>query len=135
MHIFVCLDQKNGMMFFGKRQSKDRFLRAHMLKSIGASSLWMNSYSAGQFEDLTAQICISEAFLEKAQKGEYCFVEDQNIWCWAPLIEDIIVYRWNRVYPADLFFPEKLLSGRKMVHSEVFTGYSHDEIIREVYVL
>lgn len=135
MHIIVCLDQKNGMMFLGKRQSKDRVLRAHMLQISCGASLRMNAYSAGQFEEPSFNIRIMDDFLETAQKGDYCFVENMDVLQWEERIEDIIVYRWNRIYPASMYFPEKLLSSRNLIQKEIFAGYSHDEITQEVYAL
>lgn len=135
MHIIVCLDQKNGMLFHGRRQSKDRFVRAHMLQTVGTAPLWMNSYSAKQFEELCNVICVSDQCLDAAQKSEFCFVEDQDILPWKSSVEDIIVYRWNRIYPASTYFPEELFAVRKLSHTQTFPGYSHDEMIQEVYTL
>ncbi len=45
MKIIVCIDDKNGMMFNHRRQSKDREVRRDMLSYIGHHRLWMNEYS------------------------------------------------------------------------------------------
>ncbi len=76
----VCLDQKNGMYFNERRQSRDRYVIRDIL--------------------------------------------DQSE------MEKLIVYRWDKVYPAD----HRLnLSGWKLIGTLEFMGYSHDKIVKEVY--
>ena len=50
MNIAVCLDDKNGMLFCGRRQSKDQYLRQQLLERSKPNALWMNGFSAKQFE-------------------------------------------------------------------------------------
>ena len=95
MKIIVCVDNQNGMMFNHRRQSQDRVLRKRILELTGGEKLWMNAYSKKQFED-SSNICVSEEYLEHAETGEYCFVEDQDITPYAARIEKIILFRWNR---------------------------------------
>ena len=130
MHLIVCIDERNGMSFQGRRQSSDRLLREDMLALVGDGILWMSPYSGAQFED-RANIRADENFLTLAGDGEYCFCET----CLpAGKIESIILYRWNRHYPADLHFPQQLLDSRLQVQVTEFPGFSHETITREVYV-
>lgn len=135
MNIIVCLDDKNGMLFNKRRQSADRQLRSQMLSFIGENTLWMNAYSASQFPSLPATAKVEEEYLCHAAEQDYCFVEDN---CWEQYAADvntIIVYRWNRVYPADTRFPAEQLTRRKLVSSTDFAGFSHDKLTQEVYSL
>ena len=50
-------------------------------------------------------------------------------------IENLILYRWNRHYPADLHLPRELPEQRLLVQVTEFPGFSHENITREVYVL
>ncbi len=131
MHLIVCVDEKMGMCFAGRRQSKDRLLRQDMLALAGDAPLWMAPYSAGQFDAPAENIRAEEDFIEKAGQGEYCFCELQ-----LPQsgVETIIVYRWNRHYPADQVFPEEWLRCRRLKESREFAGSSHEKITREVYL-
>ena len=71
---------------------------------------------------------------DRAGSGEYCFVEDQDILPYEDELESIILFQWNRSYPADFHFPADILShGWTMTESEEFEGSSHEKIIREVY--
>lgn len=138
MKIIVCLDDKNGMLFNRRRQSRDSALRQHILNMCADGVLWMNRYSAAQFsgEDAGKDIIVAEDFLDKAGPQDYCFVENMDISAYASCVEQVIVYRWNRVYPRDMTFPEKLFSSRwKLVSREDFPGNSHEKITWEVYEL
>ena len=139
MKIVVCLDDHGGMLFNHRRQSKDSALRQNMLNMCNDGALWMNSYSAAQFSNEETGkdiIVVAEDFLDKAGSLDYCFVENTDISAYASLVKQVIVYRWNRDYPRDMTFPEKLFSSKwKLISREDFPGNSHDKITREVYSL
>ena len=50
MRLIFCIDDKGGMMFFGKRQSKDSVLRNWIVNYAQGAKLWMSLYSAKQFD-------------------------------------------------------------------------------------
>ncbi len=135
MIIIACLDDAGGMMFHNRRQSKDRVLRDTILKEVGEGKLWMNGYTQKQFDDEQQQnIMIDEEFLEKAGAGDFCFVENVDIMPYAEKIERVILFKWNRSYPGDFFFPLDFLSDKfTMTKTEDFAGYSHEQITKEVY--
>lgn len=136
MRIIVCLDDKNGMLFGTRRQSKDRLLRQDLLQMTQNARLWMNTYSAGQFSEEAPQIRVAEDFLEKAGPGDWCFVENESVKPVADQVEQVVIYRWNRVYPATVRFPAELFSGKwKLTEHGDFPGSSHETITKEVYDL
>ncbi len=135
MHLIVCLDDRDGMTFVGRRQSMDRLLRARMLQTVGSAKLWMNSYSARQFEEPTDSISVDEDFLTKAGTEDYCFAENVDITGCLEKIRNVIIYRWGRVYPSDVTFPTQILSAREKIRETAFPGSSHEKITEEVYVL
>ena len=50
-------------------------------------------------------------------------------------IEKIVLFRWNRKYPADFYFDIELEgSGWRMTEVGEFSGFSHKKIIKEIYV-
>ena len=79
------------------------------------------------------QIRVEEDFLQKAGEGEYCFAEDADLSGEEERIQEIYLYRWNRDYPADVYFPVDL-SGWNCVETKEFAGSSHEKITRERYV-
>lgn len=133
MNVIVCLDDKNGMMFNGRRQSRDRLLCQRVQRMTAGGVLRMGPYSAPLFPaEETPQAVVSADFLAQAGAGEYCFVEDVPLAPWAEKVERLIVLRWNRVYPADLRLDLPLASWRR-TQTEDFPGSSHEKITMEVY--
>ena len=131
MKICLCIDKEKGVMFFGKRQSRDRIQRDEMLKLVGKNKLWMSSYSAPLFEGAD-NVIVDDEFLTRAPTGDYCFIEGQDFDL--SLCEAVIVYNWNRHYPADKFFPYDLKKeGFKLVSKRSFVGSSHEKITEEIY--
>ena len=58
-----------------------------------------------QFEEEGyGNITVDEKFLQKAESGDYCFVEDIDVEPYIDYIDELILIRWNRVYPADFYF-------------------------------
>lgn len=139
MKLIVCIDEKNGMMFNHRRQSQDRVLRDDIRKECQGSILRMNAYSAGLFEkdadvETMVQIFSSEDFLAQASEDDCCFVEDQDISLWLEQADTVILYQWNRHYPADLYFTAELSEDTwQMERQEDFVGSSHEKITKTVY--
>ena len=135
MNLFLCLDDKNGMLFNHRRQSMDRILREDMLAYTEHKVLWMSPYTAGQFAELPTHVRIADDPIGAAGEGAYCFVERNDWTKAADQIQDVIVYRWNRVYPAGVRFPQSELDRRRLINTVEFVGSSHDRITREIYRL
>ena len=139
MKLIVCIDEKKGMMFNHRRQSQDRVLRDDIRKECQGSVLRMNAYSAGLFEkdadvETMVQIFSSEDFLAQASEDDCCFVEDQDISLWLEQADTVILYQWNRHYPADLDFTAELSEDTwQMERQEDFAGSSHEKITKTVY--
>lgn len=129
----LCIDDRGGLMFNRRRLSQDRALRADLLREAGGRRLWMSAYSRRQFED-GAEITVDEDFLQKAGAGELCFVEGAALLPYLERMEGLILYRWNRRYPADVYLDLKL-SAFRLCASEEFPGHSHEKITKEVYCL
>lgn len=133
MIVAVCVDEKNGMMFHHRRQSQDRVLRENLLQECGEKKLYMNGYSGNLFK-ASGGIVVSENFLGEAKEGEFCFVEDAVIEDYLQRIEAVILYKWNRRYPADVYFTLDLSDEKWMLErTEEFKGSSHERITKEVY--
>ena len=131
MNIIVCLDDNFGMLFNKRRQSKDR----RVLEDIAnfTDELWISPFSETLFLESSCEIKVDCCFLEKASPKEYCFVEADIVAPYIDKVEQIIIYKWNRKYPADFKFDIALESWRKVEQKE-FAGFSHEKITKEVYV-
>ena len=134
MIIMTVVDNHGGLCFNQRRQSQDRKLRQRMLEIAGARGIWMDSYSASMVTEEADRIHTADDFLEQAGCGDFCFVEDKAVLPYADRIEQIILFRWNRAYPADMYFDITLDSPWKLQESHDFSGFSHDTNTEEVYV-
>ena len=108
MQVIVCVDDNGGMMFNKRRQSRDRVLCEY------------------------DRIVVSENYLEEASGEDFCFVEKEPLKAFENEIKKLIIFKWNRVYPADQYLdidPEKMTK----VQEEEFVGFSHEKITMEVY--
>ena len=129
MQVIITVENRNGMLFNHRRVSRDQKVSERILAYCKEKKLWMNAYSAKLFEN-NPQIRVSETFLE--QKDAICFVEDQDVTPYLPEIDTIILFHWNRDYPADFFFTVDLSEWNR-IHQEEFAGKSHEQITMEVY--
>lgn len=135
MKLIVCLDERKGMMFNHRRQSRDRVLIENLLEMVGEERLWIAPYSATLFEGKEKMPSISERFLEEADRGDWCFLEDRSCASVISRMEEIVIYWWNRHYPADLSFDIDISGeGFRLQKREEFVGSSHERISKEVFV-
>lgn len=132
MILICCVDDTGGMAFNNRRQSRDRALLSDMNSLCREKTLWMNAYSAKLFDETWENVAVDEAFLEKAGGGEFCFVENIPLSKIPGNTEELILYKWNRRYPADCCL-EADMSGWQMCECTEFQGYSHEKITRERY--
>lgn len=131
MKLIVCLDERRGMAFNHRRQSRDRMLTEDLVKTVGNARLFVMPYSASLFDGYPTDLVISEDPMKKASDGDFCFLEtvspttDKDI-------SELILYHWNRHYPSDIRF---LLDTAtfSLVSSADFVGFSHEKITKEVW--
>lgn len=135
MIVIVCLDDKGGMMFNHRRQSRDKSLCVRILRLTKHSILHMSHYSTRLFSDLNPpDLAVSDTFLRDAGNGDFCFVEDAALAPVEKRIEKLIIFKWNRTYPADRYFDLKLYEGAwHLALSSDFAGCSHERITMEVF--
>lgn len=134
MILMVVVDDNNGMMFNHRRQSQDSVLRERILQMSEKSVLWINGYTEKQFGDIPSYVRVSDALLNEAANGEFCFIEDMGVASYSENIEEFIIFRWNRKYPGDMkldFLPQD--HGMELVESEDFKGSSHEKITMEIW--
>ena len=132
MILIVCLDDKGGMMFNNRRQSSDKVVISKIAEITQGSKLWLNNYSQSLFDQAHLPLAVDDDFLQKAGGGEFCFAENADIAQYTLKIEKIYLFRWNRHYPADFYFPVDLIDYKLIARSD-FLGNSHEKITLEVY--
>lgn len=132
MTLVVCLDDGQGMMFNHRRQSRDRVLVAELLETVGGRRLFISPYSAPLFPPDAENITVTDDPCAAAGEGDFAFVEDSDPDPHWGKVSTLIIYRWNRAYPADTRFTCDL-TGFRMTDATAFTGSSHDNINKEIW--
>ena len=123
MTLMVCVDDKMGMAFNRRRQSRDRAVIEDMVRLAGGKPIAMAEKSRELFEGAGCAVEEGAAFR---------FIEFEAPSAYAERAETIVLYRWNRRYPADLRFDIDL-SRYTLTETVEFPGHSHEKITREVY--
>ena len=134
MIAILCIDSQNGLMFNHRRQSRDRRVLEDVQQLCAEKPLMMNAYSSRLFLQQGFQhLTVLPDFLERAAPGDFCFIEGDSLIPFQDKLEQLILYCWNRVYPADVLFDPSLLHGLTLKETTEFSGSSHKIITRKVY--
>ena len=134
MKIIACIDDNNGMLFGGRRQSRDKLLIADIISNLNdGESLCVFDYSVSLFANFSDRIKIISD-IEQAEQNSAVFIEKEKISLFEQYADTIVIYKWNKVYPADFWFDVDLNNGNwTLSGSYEFEGNSHKKITREVY--
>lgn len=145
MVMIACVDEKNGLMFNHRRQSRDSVVCRDILQECSGKKLYMSAYSSRLFAETEGteaeeigtegtEITISEDAMNQAGEEDACFIEDTVITGFEERIQKVILYKWNRRYPADQYLALDLADGSwKLLQAVDFKGSSHEKITKEVY--
>ena len=131
MTVYFCLDDRGGLLFNGRRLSRDAAVLADLAVGI-PEEVTIDGFS----EKLIASAGIPYVLTEEAlPKGCRFFLENRDPAEVLPLAEKIVIYRWNRHYPSDLRWEGSPADyGFSMTETMEFPGKSHEKITKEVYV-
>ena len=132
MTLVICVDDRDGVSFCGRRLSSDRAVRRHLLSLAGSAKLYMTAYSASEFLDDSDRVCVAEDFYIKADSVSFCFLENSDPEDALQHAQRLILYRWNRRYPSDVKLPDISVCWH-LVDTGAFEGFSHPAITWEVY--
>lgn len=143
MKIILCVDDKMGLSFNNRRQSRDKFLIDYLCNNLKDYSMVINNYSVNLFKNYINNkdyniTVISDEELENYLNNEnvYYFSEKSIYFLkYKEQIDEIILCRWNRLYPSDLVCPNINDINSKFILKEKIEiiGNSHDNITIEYY--
>ncbi|MBO5882899.1 MAG: ribonuclease Z [Clostridia bacterium] len=133
MKLIVCLDERGGMEFNKRRQSRDSRLIEDMLMLTEPSVLYISEYSKLLFPD-NERVTVTDdtTFFMKESAEDYYFMEKKLPDLKSYPISELIIYHWNRHYPSDVWF-DLDLSLFELCEIKDFEGSSHEKITREVF--
>lgn len=134
MIAIVAVDDNLGMMFNNRRQSKDVYLREHIIKMCENSTLWINDFTVKQFNTpLPSNIIVDNELMNNAGDDDYCFIENINLYDYKHKINQLIIFKWNTTYPYDVQLDIPLHEW-KLISTDEFQGFSHKLITKEVWI-
>lgn len=125
MILITCIDNSNGIMFNKRRVSKDALLIERLKGITKENKIYVSEYSKTLFDGFD-NLVLS---IEDLTNNDFYFLEDED---YTGNIDKIIIYKWNRDYPADKYF-EIDLSNFKKVSKEEIIGNSHKKITLTVF--
>ncbi len=133
MLVGICLDDKNGMLFNKRRQSRDQMLIQDFLHTI-EGELYITAYSEILFQEMSQEYHVVENPLEEATEKDSCFIESAEVSSHLQGIQKLIIYRCNRHYPSDKKLQVNMEEvGFAQVSCSEFLGSSHEKITKEVW--
>lgn len=130
MTLIVCVDNNMGVAFNHRRQSRDSRIIDDIVAEASGGCIEMDRYSEPLFSKTDANVKL----VSSPSGSTKLFFAERTV----PLehrdaIDKVILYRFNRSYPADTFF-ELPLDEFELIKSEEFSGSSHEKITKEVYL-
>lgn len=126
MILITCIDNSNGIMFNKRRVSKDALLIERLKGITKENKIYVSEYSKPLFDGFD-NLVLS---IENLTNNDFYFLENEG---YNGNIDKIIIYKWNRDYPADKYFDIDL-SSYELISTQDFQGSSHDLITEEIYI-
>lgn len=134
MTVIVCLSDGGGMLFGGRRNSRDKAVIADIARLCSGDALFVGNISESLFLESDASVISVSDPLASAEEGDFAFIEDRRILPYEHKISKLVIYRWNRKYPFDFSLdatPEDM--GMTLLESFDFKGNAHEKITREIW--
>jgi len=135
MTVFVCTEKLGGMVFNGRRVSRDSEMIKDMLREVGGGVLYVAEFSEKLLSAEDGVEVCRDPLTKAARRGGFCFIEDRGLGKLAKKVDRLIIYNWNRDYPFDMKFDtDPVAVGLRLEGTTEFPGTSHEVITKEVYV-
>lgn len=131
MTVYLCLDDRGGLLFNGRRLSRDAILLADMAAMV-PEALTIDPFS----EKLIAAAGIPFALAgDEIPEDAHFFLENRDPEAVLPMAQGLVIYRWNRHYPSDVRWEGNPAEyGFTLSETTEFPGKSHERITKEVYI-
>lgn len=132
MTIYACLDDRNGMLFNRRRQSRDSAVLEDIRTQL-PGDLTIDPFSEKLIQSANIPYVLSQD--DSVPPEAHFFLENREPAALVPGAEKIVLYGWNRRYPADTHWNIDLITaGFSLIETAEFAGSSHETITKEVYV-
>lgn len=127
--VCICLDDRGGMTFLGKRQSRDRILLDEMFSSFG--EVYVTDFSVPILTEHVGEYTVVKDLFADSPEGAVLFNENLGLKDHLEDIETIVLYKWHRKYPYDQQIDISFDEWRTTKKTE-FVGSSHEKITKLV---
>ena len=129
MTLSFCLDDRGGLLFNGRRLSRD----ANLLADLSAAGpVTVDAFSEKLLTSAGIPFLIAG---EQIPSDARFFLENRDPDTLIPLADKVVIYRWNRHYPSDVRWEKNPADfGFTLSETTEFPGKSHETITKEVYV-
>ena len=134
MTLYLCLDDRNGMLFNNRRQSRDAAVLEDIRRGL-PGPLTIEPFSEKLIQSAQIPYALAPEDFPALSPDTHFFLETKTASALLPLASTVILYRWNRHYPADTHWDIDLPQcGFTLTQTAEFPGKSHEKITKEVYV-
>lgn len=128
----VCLDDRGGLAFNNRRQSRDRLLIKNLCEGC-EGKIYIDAYSLPLFSEYAERVKVLENPIADCPDGAVYFFEREAPRQLLSECKTLIVYRWNRTYPYDVAFDLSMLDTFDLKEEYEFVGSSHEKITKGIY--
>lgn len=123
------------MAFNKRRQSRDAGVIKNIEELVGDGALFISDFSLTLFSESDLSVIAVTDPLSAAEDGDFVFLEDRVVGEYGEKVEKLVIYKWNRKYPADLKFDlDPKEAGMTLSETVNFAGKSHEKITREIWI-
>jgi hypothetical protein len=127
--LIMCVSKNGGISFNNRRQSRDEEVGKDIIALTGGK-IFASEYTAKLFDGIgKVEICDDC----KTLSDQYYFAEKKMPQVDDKSVSEVVLYHWNREYPADNFF-DMDLKGFRLKETVEFSGKSHECVRREIWV-
>ena len=95
MKLILCLDERNGLSFNNRRQSRDRAVIDKIVCLAKEEPVWITSYSSELFRETHCNVRVSADIMHAAKPGEYLFIENQDPHELLAQVSSVYIFRWK----------------------------------------
>lgn len=134
MTVVLCTDTRGGMLFAGRRQSRDRVMLADLAALVGEGRLFCRPFSEKLLTGAGLTPTVTEDCLGIAGPIDTVFVERPPIAPHLDRISRLVIYSWGEAYPYDVALDvDPTKAGFRLTDTAEFAGHSHTLIKKEVF--
>lgn len=132
MTVVVCTDERGGMLFMGRRVSRDKVIMADVAALGGR--LVCHPFSEKYLRTLPYPFTVSDTLLEDGGTEDVCFIESLPLRAHLSRIDRLIRYSFGERYPYDTALDvDPVAEGFRLTDRTELVGHSHTCITKEVY--